>query len=86
MQRDWVVSKEYRAAVEAMRQRRLDLGLSQREVSRRLDKPPSFLNKIELLERRIDVLEFLHLARALGDEPKELLAKVVAAVERAAAR
>lgn len=48
-------------------------GLSQREVARRLGKPVSFLNKVELLERRLDVLEFIVLARALEIAAPELI-------------
>jgi len=33
--------------------------LSQRELARRLGKPPSFVDKIKQLERRLDILEFI---------------------------
>lgn len=73
MQRPWVVSPDYRAAIEAIRQARIAQKLSQREVARRLGKPASFVNKIELLERRLDIVEFVALARALGMDPHALL-------------
>jgi transcriptional regulator with XRE-family HTH domain len=77
MQRPWVVSPDYRAAIEAIKQARIDQSLSQREVARRLEKPVSFVNKIELLERRLDIVEFVAVARALGLDPDVLLGKVV---------
>lgn len=53
---------------------RRDLGVSQRELARRVGKPPSFINKIELFERRIDVLEFIVIAEALEQAPGDLIA------------
>ncbi|MBX9576444.1 MAG: helix-turn-helix domain-containing protein [Caulobacteraceae bacterium] len=78
MKRRWVGSPDYRAAVATLRAAREAQGLSQREVARRLRKPVSFLNKIELLERRIDILEFVQLCRALGVQPGELMAEIAA--------
>ena len=76
MQRGWVVSSDYRAAIAAVKEARTALGVSQRELARRLNKPPSFVNKIELLERRLDVVEFIAIARALEITPQELLGTI----------
>lgn len=73
MQRAWVVSPDYKAVVGVLRAAREAKGLSQREVARRLGKPVSFVNKIELIERRIDILEFIVLCRALEVDPHDLL-------------
>ena len=78
MQRSWVSSPDYRAVVETLRTARTEKGLSQREVARRLGKHVSFLNKIELIERRIDVLEFVMLCRALEIDPHALLDRIMA--------
>lgn len=48
-------------------------GLTQWEVAERLKKPQSFVAKYESGERRIDVLEFLVIARALDADPVRLL-------------
>lgn len=82
MQRGWVVSAEYRSIIETVKAVRLSLDVSQRELARRLGKPPSFINKIELLERRMDVLEFIQIAEALGLQAEKLLTKVVGSLER----
>jgi transcriptional regulator with XRE-family HTH domain len=71
-----VASPEYRAAIDVVVQARKAAKLSQREVARRLGKPPSFINKIELLERRLDVLEFLLIAEAIGVDAGELMGAV----------
>lgn len=76
MQRGWVVSPEYRATIEAIRAVRMRSNISQRELARRLNKPPSFVNKIELLERRLDIWEFIQIARALDLKPEGLIAEI----------
>lgn len=80
MQRRWVVSPDYRLAIEAIKAARVAAGVTQRELARRLGKPPSFVNKIEFLERRLDLLEFVAIAQAIGIEPGNLLAQVLHAL------
>ncbi len=41
-------------------------GFTQAEVAKKLRKPQSFVSKYERGERRLDVVEFLEVARALG--------------------
>ncbi|MEM7544634.1 MAG: helix-turn-helix transcriptional regulator [Pseudomonadota bacterium] len=41
-----------------LRQVRLDAGLTQADLADRLDKPQSFVAKVETQERRLDVIEF----------------------------
>lgn len=76
MQRKWVVSPDYRAAIEAISAVREKLGISQRELARRMGKHPSFVNKIEQLERRLDVLEFIAIAEALALDSGKLLTEI----------
>jgi transcriptional regulator with XRE-family HTH domain len=78
MQRRWVVSADYRSAIEAIKAARVSAGITQRELARKLGKPPSFPNKIENLERRLDIVEFVAIARALEIAPGALLAKILA--------
>tara|TARA_R110000787_G_scaffold13410_4_gene42124 strand:- start:8441 stop:8701 length:261 start_codon:yes stop_codon:yes gene_type:complete len=73
MQRGWVVSPDYRAIIDALKDARTKAEISQRELARRLGKPPSFVNKIEQLERRMDVLEFIAIAEAMNMQAVELL-------------
>lgn len=74
VQRGWVVSSDYRALVDALATFRKEAGVSQRELARRIGKPPSFINKIELFERRVDLLEFVVIAEAMEKAPGDLLA------------
>lgn len=45
---------------------RLEAGLSQAQVARRLRKDQSFVSKCESGERRVDVVELVRLARLYG--------------------
>ena len=62
---------------EALVVERTERRISQRELARRLGKPPSFVNKIELLERRLDVLEFIAIAKAINIEPQQLMTTIL---------
>jgi transcriptional regulator with XRE-family HTH domain len=48
-------------------------GLAQRHVAEALQRPQSFVAKYEGGERRLDVVEFIAAARALGADPLRLL-------------
>lgn len=55
--------------------------LTQAELAARLARPQSFVAKYELGERRIDVVEFVAVSRALGLDATDLLASYLAARE-----
>ena len=48
-------------------------GLTQTVVADRLGKPPSYVAKYEGGDRRLDVLEFLDIATAIGFDPCDLI-------------
>jgi DNA-binding transcriptional regulator YiaG len=58
--------------VEARKSRKL----TQADVATRLGRPQSFVSKYERGERRLDVVEFLEVARAIGVDPKRLIDKL----------
>jgi len=68
--------KEQDALLELLRQARKDAELTQVEVAERLGKPQSFVTKYENGERRLDVLEFLAVAQALGVDPCDIVRKL----------
>jgi transcriptional regulator with XRE-family HTH domain len=78
MERGWVSSTAYQELIRALVAARTEAGVGQRELARRLGKHPSWLNKIERLERRLDVLEFIAIARALGEPEGQLLSRIAA--------
>ena len=50
--------------------------LTQADVAQRLGKPQSFIAKYEGGERRLDVVEFLDLAKAIGFDAAKMLRRV----------
>ena len=51
---------------------RREAELTQAQLAERLGKPPSFIAKIEIGERRLDVVEFAAIAKALKLEPRKM--------------
>ena len=49
-----------------LRQVRIEAGLNQDEVARRLGRPQSFVSKYETGERRLDILELRQVCAVLG--------------------
>ncbi len=57
-------------------------GLTQQQLADRLGKPQSFVAKYEGGERRIDVIEFLAIARALEFDPARAVREISAKYEK----
>jgi ribosome-binding protein aMBF1 (putative translation factor) len=51
-------------------------GMTQRDLASRIKRPHSFVGRMEAGERRVDVIEFIEIARVLGADPKDLFAKL----------
>jgi transcriptional regulator with XRE-family HTH domain len=66
-------SPDYARFLGLLRQARKDAGIVQQELADRLSKPQSFVAKVERGERRIDVIEFIAIATAIGGDPVALL-------------
>lgn len=52
-------------------------GLTQAQVADRIGKDQTLVSIIERGQRRVDVLEFVLLARAMGADPAELFGQVL---------
>ena len=52
-------------------------GLKQSEVAAKLGKLQSYISKVELGERRLDVIEFSRVAQAVGLDPVRVLREVL---------
>jgi transcriptional regulator with XRE-family HTH domain len=52
-------------------------GLTQHELAKRLHRPQSFVAKYEGGERRVDVVEFIEICKAIGAEPHKLLKTLI---------
>jgi transcriptional regulator with XRE-family HTH domain len=65
---------QLRTLLRDLRRRR---SLTQATVARRLDKPQSFVAKYERGERRLSVIEFIDVVRALGMEPIAVIRQLI---------
>ncbi len=63
--------------IAMLRDGRKRAGLTQQEVADRLGLPQSFVAKYEGGERRLDILEFIAVARAIDSEPAELFSTLL---------
>lgn len=61
---------DYQRLVARLRDRRLELGLSQSEVAREVGWPQQRLSAVEAGARRLDIIEFFRLSTALGLSPR----------------
>ncbi|CDZ85482.1 helix-turn-helix transcriptional regulator [Citrobacter koseri] len=68
-----VYSDEYQRVINALKKARKERGITQAQLAEALGKPQSFIAKVESGERRLDVVEFVHLARLVGVEPVRIL-------------
>ena len=71
-----VFTDAYASVIATLVALRKERGVSQVELARRLGKSQQFISYVELCERRVDVVEFFAIVRALGDDPLVVLAKV----------
>ena len=60
-----VSTEQYRRLCALLIESRRMAGLTQVEVSAQLARPQSYVSKVERGERRLDVIEFLEMARVL---------------------
>lgn len=62
-------SAKHRALLATIARARKSAGLMQRQLAARLKRSNSFVWKIEAGERRVDLLEFIEIARCLDQDP-----------------
>ena len=67
----------HRALIAAIVEAREATGLSQREFAKKLSRTNNFVWRIEAGERKVDVLEFIEIAKAAGLDPLELLRRAL---------
>lgn len=68
-------TEAYAAVVRALVEARKEAGLSQMELARRVGRDQPFISLVENCVRRLDVVEFFVLARAIGADPDALFSR-----------
>lgn len=71
-----IYSYEYQSIIKTLKARRIELKITQAQLAQVLGKPQSFVSKIESGERRLDIIEFVHIARQLSLDLNEVLEKI----------
>ncbi len=66
----------YNNLMVKLAQLRKQSGMTQTQLAKRLGKPQSFVAKYEGGERRLDVIEFVDVVRALGGSADAMLKNV----------
>jgi transcriptional regulator with XRE-family HTH domain len=73
-----IFTSEYGFVLERLVSARKTAGLTQSQLAQKLGKPQSFVSKIERHERRLDVVEFVVMCKALDIAPQTILADLEA--------
>lgn len=69
-------SEAYTILVAALREARREAGLTQTQLAELMGRKQGHISIIETGVRRIDLIEFCAIAKALGHEPVELFATI----------
>lgn len=67
-------SDAFRARLIALRRA---AGLTQRQLAVRVQRPRSFVSRIEQGERRLDVIEFFWVCQACGADPEKVASELM---------
>lgn len=70
--------------VAAIRDARVDADLTQAQLAKLIGGDQSHLSLIEGSQRRLDIVEFIQVAKALGRDPVEFFAEIYAKLDRTA--
>ena len=71
-----IYSEKYQRVLNQLVQARKSADMTQAAVAEALGRPQSFVSKYENGERRLDVVEFLAVARVLKADPYRMLREV----------
>lgn len=66
-------TKEYADFIKKLRQARLDAGLKQIEVAKKLKRPQSYISRVESGEYRLDIIEVKRFAKLYKKEINDLI-------------
>jgi hypothetical protein len=77
-------SEEYARLIAILVAARRETGVRQQRPAKKLGRPQSFVANYDGGERRIDVVEFVAIARALGQDPVKMFRNFIAGEEAVA--
>lgn len=68
-----IYQDRYARLVHALREIRKLNNVTQIQLAERLGKPQSYIAKVETLERKLDIVEFVDWCKAIGADPTLLI-------------
>lgn len=74
---NFAFSEDYALLVDLLVRARKNAGMSQVELAAKLGRPQPFISYIERGERRIDVIEFYAIMKALNADPESAFSELV---------
>jgi transcriptional regulator with XRE-family HTH domain len=77
-----IFSGANRIVVDLLRRTRIEAGLTQADLASRIGRDQSHISLIEGSQRRLDLVEFHEIARAIGADPVRLFAEISALIDR----
>jgi transcriptional regulator with XRE-family HTH domain len=76
----WIEPEHYKVVGACLAAARQRANLTQVEMAERLGRTQTFVSEIERGQRRVDVLELVVVAQALGADPLDLFAEIARSV------
>jgi len=76
----WGSQRDYKMVGATLVAARRRAKLTQQELAKQLEKSQSFVSDYERGKRRIDVVEFLVVARTLGVDPLDIVREILASI------
>ncbi len=77
-----VFTNEYSEFIKILVVARKNAGLSQVEIANRINKNQSYVSKYEHGERRLDIIEFIDIANAIGKNPVEIFSEFFSIISK----
>lgn len=71
-------TEPYKILLGVLIEARQRAGVTQTELARRLKRPQPYMSMVERGERRIDVIQFYAIMKALGADPEEVFRELIA--------
>ncbi len=68
-----IQTKEYAYFVEKLRKARIEAGLTQVQVAKKIGRPQSHISNIESGQQRVDIIELKRFAKLYGKEISHFL-------------
>jgi transcriptional regulator with XRE-family HTH domain len=68
-----IYQDRYARLVHALREIRKQNNVTQIQLAERLGKPQSYIAKVETLERKLDIVEFVDWCKAISADPTLLI-------------